>query len=288
MPSSYFLTKRSEPKTFMAVATTSVTLVGYYRRAPPPYRDGNCFSVTAGEGRHWKILNFSYENLIALLDLPGPVTWPIRCAIIDEKHRLAVIHDPRIPQEWYQQNWCRSCCPHYLLPMPQRLLGALREDRGTEVYHPPARRTSASRSGSLPSVRIAMVSTNIDPKRDQTNWFFPEIAALLPRIAAAEKDGLKVRHGRVSAGIAEGAEPKTKRGKAKLRELLPIRLELRAVMEEVYRAYRRATKLSKETVEPNRSAMMKKVRTAFDPRHMCVVGWFEHHIASSCSEGTCP
>jgi hypothetical protein len=97
-------------------AITTVTCVGYHHDSFP-YPSGNCFSVKTSSGGS-RIVNFNYENLIEL-EKRGVITFPIDIIPISENS--AVIHDSRIPNEWYDTRFCEVCCPHNLLPIPQQL-----------------------------------------------------------------------------------------------------------------------------------------------------------------------
>lgn len=98
-----------------ATCVTSITLVGV--EGKPPLARGNCFSVRAEDGREYRVVNFVYENLEALL--AEGLEWPIDVRTLDS--RTAVIHDKRIPNEWYSTRFCEVCCPNSLLPLPQQL-----------------------------------------------------------------------------------------------------------------------------------------------------------------------
>jgi hypothetical protein len=195
---SYFPDGR--PEDFEAVEIGSVTMVGHNHFEPPPWKSGNCFDVVDAKGHSWRTLNFYYENLEALLNLEGPVWWPLRCLVIrpgGTNHRgLAVIHDPRIPPPWYRRDWCQTCCPDHLLPMPQRLAGLLRIDCGNEVQHPPTERTEP-KEGELPTMDLTVVSTYCGTDNDGPNGFskrqaagtlfMPKLAELIPGVRAAEE-----------------------------------------------------------------------------------------------------
>ena len=98
-----------------ATAVTSHTLVGVW--GDPPLSHGNCFSMTAEDGNEYDIVNFVYENLEALQ--AAGLTWPVDIRVL--AGRIAVVHDRRIPHDWYQVRFCEVCCPKALLPLPQTL-----------------------------------------------------------------------------------------------------------------------------------------------------------------------
>lgn len=111
---------------FQATSVGFVTMVGFgYKGIEPPYPSGNCFGVYAqpvtrddvvsGNAVEYKIVNFHYENLKALLGLG--LTWPIQCKLLGG--RKAIIHDPRIGERWYSTTYCETCCPKELLPVTQ-------------------------------------------------------------------------------------------------------------------------------------------------------------------------
>jgi hypothetical protein len=125
-------------KLINAKSVTAVTLVGFsHDDLEPPYEYGNCFSVKAEDGREYRILNFSYENLQELQ--ARGVGFPIRIKVIrqvdDEKsfsRNLAIFYDTRIPNNWYSE-WCSCCCPPEFLPEPQKMKWELQVERGTIV-----------------------------------------------------------------------------------------------------------------------------------------------------------
>lgn len=100
-----------------AVATTCQTLVGYTTNTFP-MKSGNCFSVKCSDGSGHRIVNFCIENLQELLNREI-LEYPIKIGVLREG--IAVIHDERIPDEWYDKRFCEVCCPSDLLPVPQRL-----------------------------------------------------------------------------------------------------------------------------------------------------------------------
>ena len=111
-----------------AVRMTSMTLVAFCnpdRKFPMPA--GNCFTVATAAGNDYKILNFGWENLEHLLN-EKTVAWPLKIHPLSE--RYAVLHDPRIPAEYYPDHFCETCTPRRLQPLPQRLRFDLRVQRG--------------------------------------------------------------------------------------------------------------------------------------------------------------
>lgn len=113
-------------KTVKANAITSITLVGYIN-TKFPRKHGNCFSVRAETGEY-RIINFNHENLEELLRTKV-VSFPF--TIIPLEHsKTAMIADERIPNEWYNDNFCSSCTPIEHLPPVQRLKQVLDIKRG--------------------------------------------------------------------------------------------------------------------------------------------------------------
>lgn len=93
-----------------------MTLVGVCSK-DFPIDWGNCFSVIASDDRHYRILNFVWENLKNLIEQKG-LTYPIEINVIRDGY--AIITDERIGKEWYRNEYCRSCCPNDLLSVEQR------------------------------------------------------------------------------------------------------------------------------------------------------------------------
>ena len=112
--------------TINAIETGMHTLV-YYGGKDFPLPRGNCFSVKAENGKYYRIVNFGFENLQHLCKEKG-LTWPIKISCIGPEH--AVINDERIGERWYQSEFCTTCTPHDLLPLPQQLKEYRCEARG--------------------------------------------------------------------------------------------------------------------------------------------------------------
>lgn len=99
-----------------AIEITEQTLIGVYGK--PPHDRGNCFSVRTECGQHFKIVNFVHENLVEQTSSMG-LDWPVQIGVLSD--RIAVIHDHRIPNDWYPDRFCEACCPKDLLTITQRL-----------------------------------------------------------------------------------------------------------------------------------------------------------------------
>ena len=105
------------------------TMVGFLDHSFP-MPSGNCFSVLAN-GKYFNIVNFCAENWEEVQR--RGVSLPITIAILDEK--TAIVHDQRIPSDWYRNHWCECCCPEHLLPIQQRLRHDLERKQGVRVEH---------------------------------------------------------------------------------------------------------------------------------------------------------
>ena len=117
-------------KKIMATKITEHTLVGIPSKDfPIEGYGGNCFSVKAEDGSLFRIANFGLENLKEA-ERRG-VKWPIEIKPLSD--RIAVIHDSRIPDNWYSDSFCEICCPRDLLPLPQLLRYERQIDRGERV-----------------------------------------------------------------------------------------------------------------------------------------------------------
>jgi len=104
--------------TLNAIAFGSITLIGTGEIKDRPLKHGNCFDLHTEDGKYYRILNFVYENLDYAIE-HNLITWPIK--ILPISKRYAVIHDSRIPNNWYCLEFCRVCTPVDLLPFPQQL-----------------------------------------------------------------------------------------------------------------------------------------------------------------------
>ena len=119
-----------------ATSITSVTLVGIIEDKFPLIH-GNCFGVKVkSEDNDYRIVNFYVENLEHVIK-EKIIDWPIKIKILE--NRIAVIHDSKIPDEYYNQGFCTVCCPERLLPVTQKLLHERQEDRLERLTAPAGR-----------------------------------------------------------------------------------------------------------------------------------------------------
>jgi hypothetical protein len=81
----------------------------------------NCFDVVADNGASYRIINFFIEPLKELVK-QGMVSWPIDIKEVHykDKRGIAVIDDIRIPDKYYQKEYCEVCCPYNYLTQPQK------------------------------------------------------------------------------------------------------------------------------------------------------------------------
>jgi len=133
------ITKLKEEK---AINVGIQTLVAFMSKEFP-IDGGNCFSVHTESGKGYQILNFGCENLEEAIR--RGVTWPITILVLQESNKethargCAVIHDPRIPNDWYWKEFCESCAPRNLLSSSQRLRldrelkAGIRTERETDI-----------------------------------------------------------------------------------------------------------------------------------------------------------
>lgn len=90
-----------------------------------PVKRGNCFSIECDDGKEYRIVNFNVENYEKCIELG-----------VDNIHikplsdKIAIIHDERIPENWYDEKYCTTCCPFDLLPEPQKMEYERKDFRG--------------------------------------------------------------------------------------------------------------------------------------------------------------
>lgn len=81
--------------------------------------------------KDFRIVNFNLENLEYLrkngLELP--------LKLVPISAHLAIVHDERIPHEFYDERWCEVCCPEELLPSPQQARLKRQEASGERTVH---------------------------------------------------------------------------------------------------------------------------------------------------------
>lgn len=155
-----------------------------------PTRGGNCFSVRvkdhpdSGVGEagnrldigETRIVNFGVENLIRLLEI-GVVEWPVRIAFLNQNKRVGIIHDHRIPTEWYDKRYCEVCCPDHLLPLPQQAVHDIEERAGHWVTTGPLLKLShGDKSKEAARVRALANGEEWDPDE----WDRRRYASLSP------------------------------------------------------------------------------------------------------------
>lgn len=115
-----------------ATAVTFCTMMNIISDTFPLHR-GNCFSVSVeGETTHYRIVNFYLENLKEAIK--RGITWPVQIKVL--KGNYAVIHDSRIPDDWYRKSFCEICCPTDLLPITQLLMHERQNESGVRVEYP--------------------------------------------------------------------------------------------------------------------------------------------------------
>lgn len=117
----------TETNNLKALQIEGRTLIGV--SAERPVNFGNCFSVLGSDSRRYKIVNFFVENLTECIK--QGVVFPIQIKVLEDN--IAVIHDARIPDEWYRSDFCEACCPEDLLPLPQRLVHEREIEQGVRT-----------------------------------------------------------------------------------------------------------------------------------------------------------
>lgn len=123
-----------------AFSVVSHTLLGVFKNEYPVL-SGNCFAVEATDGQHYGIVNFNLENWEEVLR--RGIELPIQIAIVHKN--VAIVHDERIPHEWYSEYWCELCCPDQFLPVTQKLRhdreirSGFRTDHGHSIQFDPSK-----------------------------------------------------------------------------------------------------------------------------------------------------
>jgi hypothetical protein len=114
------------------------TCVGFIGETFPMSR-GNCFSLMV-KSKHGeescRVLNFCIENLEELVKRKI-IKLPVKVLVIPRPNGnsrgICVIHDTRIPHEWYYEDFCPTCSPIELLTPAQRLMKWRKIDSGVLV-----------------------------------------------------------------------------------------------------------------------------------------------------------
>ncbi len=83
----------------------SCTMIGTEDKLPLSH--GNCFGLYGEDDKHYKILNFVYENFERLLELEI-IKYPIKVIVTNG---IGYICDERIDPMWYKQTICTICAP---------------------------------------------------------------------------------------------------------------------------------------------------------------------------------
>lgn len=107
----------------------TITMLGF-STIKYPINKGNCFAVNGSDGKPYKIVNFCYENLKYLLR-HRHIDFPIDIMALGEN--VGVIHDARIPDDFYSSTFCEVCCAEELLPITQKLRHQRQEERGERI-----------------------------------------------------------------------------------------------------------------------------------------------------------
>lgn len=112
-----------------AIKVTTVTLVGFLYNDEYPHSHGNCFSVYTDDNHEFRIVNFNHENFEEAIK--RGVSFPIKIGILSQY--IAIIHDERIPDNWYSNTFCTICCRDNLLPSLQKFAHDRQEKRGERI-----------------------------------------------------------------------------------------------------------------------------------------------------------
>lgn len=107
-------------KTVNAIAMGSQTCVGYIN-TPFPRKGGNCFDLETKDGSY-RVLNFKAENFEELMKR-GTITWPVKIHLVGagKLKNKCMIHDTRIPHDWYCENLCSVCTPFAMMPLTYQM-----------------------------------------------------------------------------------------------------------------------------------------------------------------------
>jgi len=119
-----------EDKLVNGVEIGCSTLLGVNTSKFPVSR-GNCFSMKADNGKSYRVVNFYLENLEEGIRR-GKLTLPVRLYILGDPSTggSAVIYDTRIPEGWYNDEFCPSCTPYEFQSFTQRMRRQLKIESG--------------------------------------------------------------------------------------------------------------------------------------------------------------
>lgn len=98
---------------YVPVTMRNRTLVGFFSKEPPPWQEGNCFSLSPGtgpfpllpRGKQWHVINMHAENFEAIVGKLGLESVEVERVGVSS----CLIVDPRIPREWLRQKPCSTC-----------------------------------------------------------------------------------------------------------------------------------------------------------------------------------
>jgi hypothetical protein len=96
-----------ELETKEAVACGEVSCVGFLNQTFPSAW-GNYFSLVDSEDNYYKIINFHHENFDELFRT-GVIEYPVNMKVLEKG--FAMLHDIRIPNEWYMTKTMTTTVP---------------------------------------------------------------------------------------------------------------------------------------------------------------------------------
>lgn len=124
----------------------------------PPFKHGNGFSMISIDDKEYGIVNFYLENLEYLID-EGHITWPIKIKVL--KDNYAVIHDERIPHDFYNKYF--RGCPKELWPISQQLEHEREIMYGTiKIIHTPI--------GAIEQIDTSRRNYSLKPRKLSKEW----------------------------------------------------------------------------------------------------------------------
>ena len=83
-----------------------------------PVDGGNCFDLIDDDDKSHRILNFCSENFKYITNKLNLMD--VEVSLVEKSDVLWIIKDERIPQEWYNKEYCLVCTPIRMLPFEQR------------------------------------------------------------------------------------------------------------------------------------------------------------------------